>query len=54
MPDIIPLQKDEELGGTSQAPVELGAQVAAPGTALTQLGANSSLPLALHHFAAAC
>lgn len=40
MPDIIPLQKDEEFGGTSQAPIELGAQVAASGTALTQLGAN--------------
>ena len=40
MPDIIPLQKDEEFGGTSQASIELGAQVAASGTALTQLGAN--------------
>lgn len=54
LPDIVPLQKDEELGGTSQAPVELRAQVAAPGTALAQLSANSPLPLALHHFAAAC
>lgn len=40
LPDIIPLQKDEEFGGTSQAPVELGAQVAASGTALAQLGAD--------------
>lgn len=40
LPDVIPLQKDEEFGGTSQAPVELRAQVAASGTALTQLGAN--------------
>lgn len=40
MPDIIPLQKDKEFGGTSQAPIELRAQVAASGTALTQLGAN--------------
>lgn len=40
LPDVVPLQKDEELGGTSQAPVELGAQVTAPGTALTQLSAN--------------
>lgn len=40
LPDIVPLQKDEELGGTSQAPVELRAQVAAPGTALAQLSAN--------------
>lgn len=40
LPDIVPLQKDEELGGTSQAPVELRAQVAAPGTALAKLSAN--------------
>lgn len=38
--DIVPLQEDEEFGGTPQTPIELRAQVTASGTALTQLGAD--------------
>lgn len=40
MSDIVPLQEDEEFGGTPQAPIELRAQVTTSGTALTQLGAD--------------
>lgn len=52
--DVVPLQQYEEFGGTFQAPVELRAQVTAFRAALAHLGTDSSLPLALHHLAAAC
>lgn len=53
LPDVVPLQKDEEFWGAPETPVELRAQVTPFGTALAHLCANSSLPLALQCLVAA-